>query len=109
MTTATLASPLPPAPPLRRLLLGDKMGFAIGAGVRIYLDMLAAATCSGLQATYVDGMVGYLLNNGNSDLIGANRNTTAVRSTTRRSRTFRSPTAMRSWNVGLCQTVDPDD
>ncbi len=56
---------------------GDKMGFAIGAGVRINLDMLARGDVLWMQATYVDGMVGYLLNNGNSDLIGANRNTTS--------------------------------
>ncbi len=56
---------------------GDKWGFALGAGLRINLDMLARGDVLWLQATYVDGMLGYVLNNGNSDLIGANRNATA--------------------------------
>lgn len=55
---------------------GDKFGFAVGAGLRLNLDMLARGDVLWLQATYTDGMVGYLLNNGNSDLIGSNRNFT---------------------------------
>ncbi len=56
---------------------GDKWGFSVGGGLRINLDMLARGDVFWLQATYTDGMLGYVLNNGNSDLIGANRNSTA--------------------------------
>jgi hypothetical protein len=55
---------------------GDKWGFAIGAGLRINLDMLARGDVLWLQATYADGMLGYVLNNGNGDGIIANRNST---------------------------------
>jgi hypothetical protein len=56
---------------------GDKWGFAIGAGLRINLDMLARGDVLWLQATYTDGMLGTVLNNGNGDGITANRNSTA--------------------------------
>jgi hypothetical protein len=56
---------------------GDKFGFAIGAGLRINLDMLARGDVLWMQATYVDGALGYLLNNANSDGLISNRNSTA--------------------------------
>ena len=43
----------------------DKWGFAIGAGLRINLDMLARGDVLWLQATYTDGMLGTVINNGN--------------------------------------------
>lgn len=55
---------------------GDKMGFAIGAGLRINLDMIARGDVLWLQATYTDGMLGTVINNGNGDGITANRNST---------------------------------
>ncbi len=56
---------------------GDKWGFAVGAGLRLNLDMLARGDVLWLQATYTDGMLGYVLNNGNSDGLISNRNATA--------------------------------
>ncbi len=56
---------------------GDKWGFAVGAGLRLNLDMLARGDQLWLQATYVDGALGYLINNGNGDGITANRNSTS--------------------------------
>ena len=55
---------------------GDKFGFAIGAGLRINLDMLARGDVLWLQATYTDGALGYIINNG-ADGIIANRAATS--------------------------------
>ena len=56
---------------------GDKWGYAIGAGLRLNLDMIARGDQFWLQATYADGALGYVILNGNGDGITANRNNTS--------------------------------
>ncbi|QCK87754.1 porin [Phreatobacter aquaticus] len=56
---------------------GDKWGFAIGAGLRLNLDMITRGDQFWLQATYTDGALGYLINNSNGDGVTSNRNNTS--------------------------------
>jgi hypothetical protein len=56
---------------------GDKWGFAVGAGLRLNLDMLARGDQLWLQATYSDGALGYVILNGNGDGLTSNRNSTS--------------------------------
>ncbi|MFT3953039.1 MAG: porin [Piscinibacter sp.] len=56
---------------------GDKWGFAVGAGLRLNLDMIARGDQFWLQATYADGALGYVILNGNGDGLTSNRNSTS--------------------------------
>lgn len=56
---------------------GDKWGFALGAGLRLNLDMIARGDQLWLQAVYADGALGYVILNGNGDGITSNRNSNA--------------------------------